>query len=291
MQQQTGQDRVQTDRFTGAGGTGDQQMGHAGQIRPESGAVNILAQRDAQLPFMSPEIITFDHFPQADGRTGLVLHLDPYVGLARDRRFNGQLLDGKLHFQVLLQHFDLFDADSGLPPAPFNESGFHTELGECRTALDIHHGTGCPEGIQQAFNFFCLCLDRRIIRRGPLILFDGIQDLLRIRQDPGVFRRLCDLSGSFLLFRRNGGNKGIIDPGRLNLFFFFVNCDRPRAYLYSLFRLFLFHRLHRFRRSGKQTASVMILLFLKDRFRRHFFLFREQFRSCRSQRQLPGLLR
>jgi len=97
VQQQAGEDGVQTNGFTGTGSTRDQQVRHAGQIRPEGGAVDIFPQRDTKFPFVGFEVLTLDHLPQADRGSGLVLNLNPHIGLSGNRSFDGQLLDGKLH--------------------------------------------------------------------------------------------------------------------------------------------------------------------------------------------------
>jgi hypothetical protein len=61
-----GEHPVDADRFARAGGTGDQQMRHRGEVEDVRLAVNGLAERDGELRRRSPIDVRFQHLAQGD---------------------------------------------------------------------------------------------------------------------------------------------------------------------------------------------------------------------------------
>ena len=98
-----GDDGIDADRFAGAGGAGDQQMGHLRQVRDERLAGNVLAERDRQLRPRRAPVLALDDFAQADRRGLLVRHLDADRRLARDRSEDAHGLRPHAQGDILVQ--------------------------------------------------------------------------------------------------------------------------------------------------------------------------------------------
>ncbi len=67
---------VDGDRFTGAGGTGDQKVGHLGEVDHHRLAADGLTERDGELGLVAIEVLAADQFAQIDGLAPLVRQFD-----------------------------------------------------------------------------------------------------------------------------------------------------------------------------------------------------------------------
>ena len=78
--QKANDDGIHAHGFTGTGGTGDQQVGHFGNVTHDAASVNALAQRNGGLGFCLGKLGGIDNLPQGDRRDRPVRHLDANHG-------------------------------------------------------------------------------------------------------------------------------------------------------------------------------------------------------------------
>ena len=104
---------TQTD-FTGAGGTGDEQVGHGARSAPHGLAGDVLAEGEAQAELCSFwKGLLFDDLAQGDQADLGVGHFDADVALPGDGGLDADALGGQGQGQVVGQGGDLADADAG----------------------------------------------------------------------------------------------------------------------------------------------------------------------------------
>ena len=78
--QQTDDNGIHAHGFTGTGGTGDQQVGHFGNVTHDAASVNALAQRNGGHGFCLGKLGGIDNLPQGDRRDRAVRYLDANHG-------------------------------------------------------------------------------------------------------------------------------------------------------------------------------------------------------------------
>ena len=86
--QQADDDGIDADRLAAAGGAGDEQVRHFGQIRQADASGDILAQRDRKPAFGVDELLAVDDLPDGDGGDILVGDFDADGSLVGDGRFD-----------------------------------------------------------------------------------------------------------------------------------------------------------------------------------------------------------
>ena len=135
-----GQDHgVDGHRLARAGGAGDQQVGHAGEIGDDGLAADGLAQADRELLEGGLEICGLEHLAQIDGFAGVVRQLDADGIAARDHSYTSR--DGAHGAGDILRERDDaggFDARGGLelverdhrPWMDMNDLAFHAEVAD-----------------------------------------------------------------------------------------------------------------------------------------------------------------
>ena len=113
VHQQAADDGVEADALAAAGGAGDEQVGHLGQVGHYGLAARALAQRDGQLG-LGQHLLeggALDHAAQADRAEGGVGHLDADHGLAGHRRLDPDAGRGQRQRQVVGQRVDALHLD------------------------------------------------------------------------------------------------------------------------------------------------------------------------------------
>ena len=133
-QKQAGDNRVDADRLAGAGGAGDQQVGHAGQVGNDGLTLDIFTKRDAQAALHLDKGFALHQFLEADDVGRLVGHFDADVVGARNRRFDAHAGSRQGQGQVVGEPGDLryFDLDALLLAAnlAFDIAGLDQVLGD-----------------------------------------------------------------------------------------------------------------------------------------------------------------
>ena len=135
---------VHTDRLTGAGGTGNQQMGHLGNIADNVVAANILTGRKGQRRGIFAECLRTQHLPDGDAGGDAVGHLNTDDGALSLYRRHTDAADAQRQRNVLVQRGDLthFNARAKLHLIPghgwASDNIFH---------LDVH--IEAPQGLLQ----------------------------------------------------------------------------------------------------------------------------------------------
>ena len=129
--------RIQANRFTGTGRTGDKQMGHFGKVRVSAVAGNVFAERDKQLGFCGSVLFSIDNFPKRYGCAVAVRDFYADRGFVRNRRFNTDSAGGKVQRNIVRKVCNTadFHAGRGLnfitrnrrAAANIHNPGFHAE--------------------------------------------------------------------------------------------------------------------------------------------------------------------
>ena len=165
QQQQPGDDAVHAHRFTGAGGPGDEQMGHGRQIGGDGLAGHILPQTNGQGRLFGDfvEVFRFHHVTQGDERFGRVGHFDAHVAFAGNRRLDADGTGLQRQGQVVGQPGDFADFDFGaFPAAHVQVVGFDAELGDGGAAVDFDNGGRRAKAFQRVFDDFDIFADGRV---------------------------------------------------------------------------------------------------------------------------------
>ena len=102
---------VDTNRFTGAGGAGDEHMGHFGNIRHAYAAANVLAQTHGHLAFRLAKRLGINNIPDGHYAGLPVGHLNAHRRLVGNRRFNAHAAGGQVQSNIVGQIGDLADFD------------------------------------------------------------------------------------------------------------------------------------------------------------------------------------
>ena len=97
----TDNQRVDADRFTGAGRACNQGVWHLGKVRYGDLAGNISAQRHRQRAFCLLKFRRVDDLPDGNGADHLVGHLDAHRRFVRDGRFDADSRGGKVEGDVI----------------------------------------------------------------------------------------------------------------------------------------------------------------------------------------------
>ena len=106
----THDDRVDTDRFTGACGAGNQKVRHLVDVCHDDAARDVTADREADLRGRRAEFLGVDQLLEVDGLVLRVGHLDTDRGFAGNRRLDADLRCGKIELDVVHAAQDLVDA-------------------------------------------------------------------------------------------------------------------------------------------------------------------------------------
>ena len=187
--------RVDADRFTGTGGTGDQQMRHFRKVGKGNLAGDVAAERHGELRFGVSEFLGVDDF--ADGNDGYVAvrHLDADGGFIGDRRFDTNACRREIQSDIVGKTGDLADLDTG--------AGLEFITGDGRTAADVDDLCLHPEA-----------LERRHEKIGVLPQFLGdvalvgmfhlLEDRLRRKSIGKSFEIVHDLGDLFLFLFGDG---------------------------------------------------------------------------------------
>ena len=153
MQQQARDDGVDAHRLARAGGPGDQQVRHGGQVGGHGVARDVLPQRQTQPRIDLEEGLGLHHVPQRHHLDLVVGNLDPDEPLARHRRLDPNRRRRQRQRQIVGQRADLADLDLHPPAAAaFGVVGLDAELGDRRAAVDLDHAHRRPEGQQRFFD-------------------------------------------------------------------------------------------------------------------------------------------
>ena len=92
--QKTHDQRVDTDRFTGTGSSGNQKMGHLGNIRHHDFTCNIFAHRKGQFRLMALEFLGGNQLPERYDGILRIGNLNTHGCFSRNRRFNSHISHG-----------------------------------------------------------------------------------------------------------------------------------------------------------------------------------------------------
>ena len=188
--QQADDDGIDADRLAAAGGAGDEQVRHFGQIRQADASGDILAQRDRKPAFGVDELLAVDDLPDGDGGDILVGDFDADGSLVGDGRFDTHPAGSQIQGDIIRQIGDAADLDpggglqlvpgDGRPAGNIHDAGLHTEA-----AQGIHQPVGVgaqlPLGVAAAAG---LGLLQQVDRR------EGIDLLLRRRLHQHLLRGL-----------------------------------------------------------------------------------------------------
>ena len=104
---------MDADRFTGARGAGDQQVGHLAQVAYHRGPGDILAQGDGQGRRVAAHLLAFQHFPEGYLGYLVVGHLDADVICSLDGRFHADVPGRQVQGQVVGHPCHSLDPDTG----------------------------------------------------------------------------------------------------------------------------------------------------------------------------------
>ena len=200
--------RVDADRFTGTGRTGNQGMRHFCQIGNGDIACNVAAQSHRQLGFRVAELVRVDDLADADGADYFVRHLNAHGRFVWDRRFDTNTGSCQIQSDVVSQAGDFTDFYAG--------RWLQFITSNRRTSCNVHNAglyTEAAQGIYQLFSIDAkLFLQirvgglRHIIeqvnRRWSIWFFLRFHRFLQLRN------HLCHFfigsrRGFFLLFLRN----------------------------------------------------------------------------------------
>ncbi len=135
---QAGDDGVDADRLTGAGGAGDEQVRHPREIVDVAATSHVLAQRQRQLGAAGSVGVRFEDLAQVDDLALRIGHLDAHRALAgygRDDADGGRL---ERQGQIVGQRRDLADLDA--------RRRHHLELRDHRARGASADGPLHPEG-------------------------------------------------------------------------------------------------------------------------------------------------
>ena len=140
-EQKADDDGVDADRFTTAGRTGNQQVGHLAQVSDLGRTGNIFAESHRQRTAHIDVILRLKHCTDIDGGTNLIGHLNTDGRLAGDGGFDTHTSGGKIQSNIIGQAGDAADLDAGL--------GLQLVPGDGRAAADIQHRSLDTETVQR----------------------------------------------------------------------------------------------------------------------------------------------
>ena len=129
--QQTDNNRINTNGFTGTGRPGNQQMGHFRDISDPDFSVDVLTQRKSQPGGSLAERRTFQNLAQIYGAGFLIRHLNADRTLARNRRFNSDGRGRQIQSDIIGQIHDPADLDALL--------GLQLIPGHRRSPINLDH--------------------------------------------------------------------------------------------------------------------------------------------------------
>ena len=104
--------RVDTDRLTGARRTGNQEMRHLRDVCDHSLSRNVLADRETDLAVRLFEALALQEIPEIDRIVLLVRHFDADCGLAGNRRLNADIRRCETELNIIGECHDTPDLDA-----------------------------------------------------------------------------------------------------------------------------------------------------------------------------------
>src|SRR5690606_24594583 len=137
-----GDDGVDADGLARAGGAGDEQVGHAGEVGNEGLAGDVFAEGDGDLGLGGDPVFGFEDFAHADGGGGAVGDLDADGGLAGDGGEDAHGLGAHAEGDVFVEAGDFLDAHAG--------GGGDFVAGDDGADVDLAGGDGDAEFAEDA---------------------------------------------------------------------------------------------------------------------------------------------
>jgi hypothetical protein len=144
--EQAGDDAVDAHGLAGSGGTGDQQVGHGGEVGDDGFAVNVLAEGDGNFRFAVLEGVVFQQFANGHDNLFLVGEFDAHGVLAGDGSKDVEALGFGGAGEV---GFEIDDAVHAQAIAGVNfETGDRGALGDVTCGdFDVEGAEGADDGV------------------------------------------------------------------------------------------------------------------------------------------------
>ncbi len=140
LKQNPHNDRIDTNRLTGAGRSRDQQMGHLRNIRKHGFAADILTHRKDQIGGKFIKLRRFHQIAERHRRVLLVRHLDAHRRFPGNGRFDTNIRGCQIQLDVVRKPDDFADLDAllrlqfiagdGRPPAVLRDAHLHAEIAQ-----------------------------------------------------------------------------------------------------------------------------------------------------------------